>query len=680
MRGKIESRWRLRPTLLFLMILLPFLLFGGALAGKIIHQPPVKNPTAENLSENVHYKIRNLFSNQTLQAAFHDGNASGLLIDFSDACRLLNGEKIDPAQIHGKAVFGPYPFQQREADYAYKRFRGRAKIRNGKGTLDLSSLFSEVKNSARWVDSGTVAVRLILTLERPGRDTDLGAYDLFLRFKKENGRFLRAPTVSEGPFVQMVHSGDSTRMMVYFETDREVRARVSIGQFSFEDPEPARRHRIPISGLVPDTEYAYRVAFDDYESRDFTFRTAPDKGEGTFRFAFAGDSRDGNGGGELEFMGLNHQTLERLFNTAYLEKAAFFLFGGDLVTGYTTGKDDLLHQFRGWRQAAAGYWNHRPVYVGMGNHDALIRRYDDGSEDGVRLDRWPYETEGSETVFREVFDQFENGPRPSDPRRPEYLETVFAFQYGPLTAIAFNNNYWMSTHANRFGGSPEGYILPDQMSWIERQLKQAQADPTVRYVILFAQEPVFPNGGHAEDSMWYHGDNRVRAHTYEPDTGRLVPEKEGIIEVRNHLVTLVGRYPKVAAVLTADEHGYHRTLIDSDTPVGVYRIDDPNGNGKVCEKEESCSPLPFMEFPVWFITSGGAGAPYYAEQSTPWNRYWKANPEACEEHKEKSCYRFSSQEHFLLFEVGPSSLSMSVRTPYGEVIDHVDNLMAVKLR
>ena len=67
--------------------------------------------------------------------------------------------------------------------------------------------------------------------------------------------------------------------------------------------------------------------------------------------------------------------------------------------------------------------------------------------------------------------------------------------------IVFNNNYWMSNQPMLYGGSPEGYLMEDQLSWIGAELEKAEADPSVRYVFLMAQEPVFPNGGHLDLSL-----------------------------------------------------------------------------------------------------------------------------------------------------------------------------------
>ncbi|MGO9119534.1 MAG: hypothetical protein ACLQPD_18235 [Desulfomonilaceae bacterium] len=53
-------------------------------------------------------------------------------------------------------------------------------------------------------------------------------------------------------------------------------------------------------------------------------------------------------------MGLNLYSLSRIAADAYRQGANFFLFGGDLVEGYTSEPDDFGFQFKGWKQAVSG--------------------------------------------------------------------------------------------------------------------------------------------------------------------------------------------------------------------------------------------------------------------------------------------------------------------------------------
>ena len=66
-------------------------------------------------------------------------------------------------------------------------------------------------------------------------------------------------------------------------------------------------------------------------------------------------------------------------NLAYQKGADLFLFGGDLVNGYTSYTEDFRMQLQAWKQAFAGIWRNRPVYPAMGNHKTLVNVFDDGS-------------------------------------------------------------------------------------------------------------------------------------------------------------------------------------------------------------------------------------------------------------------------------------------------------------
>ncbi|MEM7232610.1 MAG: metallophosphoesterase family protein [Planctomycetota bacterium] len=635
--------------------------------------PPVKQSALKSRGEAQRSGLTNLFSVSQIADAIRDGSGSSLDVDLSHVQELLDGTRIDPAKLYGSVSAGPYPFESQETRYPYKRFRLKSTISGGKASIPVGNLTKPPLNSEGWTDRGQIAARFELYLESEGRDRKLGVYDTITGFKISGGNCRRLEGLLEGPHVGLLHSDDTSQMVITFKTRSLVKASVTLkhpkgAERIFRDDRPLRKHEITIKGLQADTEYTYRVHAGDAFTRDHTFRSAPPKGPRRVRFAFFGDSRAGGGGGMRSYMGINYDTLGRLAHTAYVEKADFLLMGGDLVNGYTTVEADFRTQLHAWKQAVNGFWNERPIYAAMGNHEALLRRFD-----GVSVDRWPYETQSAEAVFADTFAHPRNGPEASDHRRPSYLESVYSFQYGPVLLISFNNNYWYSNNSSGYGGCPEGYIMKDQMDWIVKELDRAEADKTVQYVLLFAQEPIFPNGGHLGDSMWYRGDNRVRAHTYRD--GKLIPEEDGIIIVRNRFVREVAKHAKVAAVLGSDEHAFHRTMISKEVPIGDLDKDDRNRNAKIdADGGETVSTLEDLENGTWYVVCGGAGAPYYAENPTPWNKYWKDKKTA----SGVTGHYFSSQENVVLFDAGPDGISLRVLNPRGEVIDSVANLMADK--
>lgn len=199
--------------------------------------------------------------------------------------------------------------------------------------------------------------------------------------------------------------------------------------------------------------------------------------------------------------------------------------------------------------------------------------------------------------------------------------------------------------------------MEDQLSWIERRLEKAEADPSIKYIVMYAQEPVFPCGGHVKDCMWWNGDNTLRAWTYTGN--KLVAQGRGMIDIRNRFWMAIARSSKVAAVLSGDEHEYHRLRVDKNTPVGVMARDDLNRNNKL--DDGRISPNPAFEHPTWHVTAGTAGAPYYAREETPWT------PTI-----------LSSQAGYCLFQATAEKISLTFYAMTGQVVDHVDDLMAIK--
>ncbi|CAB5079131.1 hypothetical protein D3OALGB2SA_113 [Olavius algarvensis associated proteobacterium Delta 3] len=600
-----------------------------------------------------------------------DSPATGLRID------------LQKNRFSGRIFSAPYPMEVSESDFDYPWYRAEEMLRNGRGTIPVSFFFNPKYNVNDWAKDDpepipTYAIGYRLDLRDEKNSRQIGFYDARINFdwNPEHGP-MRTVTITEGPFLN-VSSDDPSQAIISLETDRVTTALVSVTSTNgipvqrVESGQPKKRHEISVGGLKAGSDYLYRVRVKDGQdnvaiTRRYSFQTAPAKGNGDLIFGFSSDSREGPGGGERTYMGSNRHVLNTIVRDAFRRDARLFLFGGDLVNGYTSQVEDFKLQLKGWKQAFEGFWRTRSVYTAMGNHETVLNVYEDGSYYGISLDKWPYATDSAEALFAREFVNPTNGPTPSDPRRPSYRENVYRFQYGPVLFIAFNNNYWWTScdphlpdtcRCREYGGSPEGYILEDQLNWIESALEQAELDASVRFIFLFAQEPVFPAGGHVTDAMWWHGNNRIRAYTKSRDSTRVLPETLGIIEVRNRLWRAVAGSSKVAAVLTSDEHAYHRTLIDATTPVGRYPEDDLDGDGKL----DRASPNPAFIHPTWHVTCGAAGAPFHNREPTPWR------PAI-----------FSSQSGYTLIRVSGDRASLQFITVTGQVVDAVPNLMAVKL-
>jgi hypothetical protein len=627
---------------------------------------PVKQPTGRLQSKGVRNAI-SLSQIRNVVGPSRDGK--GLLLDLQDET------------LFGSIYAGPYPFEQDESEFDYMRFRVKTSLTKGKGVIHCHDFVYEDKvNANSWPrPTMTVAYRLELYRRRGTRFDVLGFHDNLVSFTiTETDRrkpvFRKTITVIEGPFVSLLTSDEPGTALLVWQTDVPCRTMVSVHArdtsrvMSYRDlectqtPAPDRssvQHEVKLHHLRPDSSYAYTIQCRTAEGQKtsvgpYQFNTAPEPGQGKAVFAFVSDSREGVGGGERAMMGHNAHTLRQIARDAYQRGAQFFLFGGDLVNGYTTDTDDFRLQMRAWKQSLAGFWRTRPVYPVMGNHEALLKVFGE-----IRMDKWPYTTDSAEAVFAEQFWNPRNGPETSDARRPTYKENVYSFQYGPVLSLGYNNNYWWSSNeeCRHVGGSPEGYLMTDQLAWIEQRLKKAEADPSIKYIVMYAQEPVFPCGGHVKDCMWWNGDNTLRAWTYRGKS--LVAKRLGMIDVRNRFWAAIARSSKVAVVLSGDEHEYHRLRVDKNTPVGVVAQDDLNRNNKL--DDGRISPNPAFVHPTWHVTAGTAGAPYYAREETPWT------PTV-----------LSSQAGYCLFQATAEKISLTFYAMTGQVIDHVDDLMAIK--
>jgi 3',5'-cyclic AMP phosphodiesterase CpdA len=589
------------------------------------------------------YGLRNLLRVDDLRSCLRGGR-TGLTLDLSALAVLLDGTPVEGGRIHGRVHFGAYPFTAARTGFKYKRFARVTDIREGKAELKLERLFGE-QNSEGWKEEGRLALRLELFYGQEGRDKVLGVYDVHAAFRRVKDGYERVPWLTEGPFVARLDSRRPGEATIAFKAEAPAEVVLDDGRV-FKDG--------VLTGLKPDTEYRYRIRVGSMLSSEYRFRTAPKPGADVV-LAFTGDSREGAGGGQKSFMGVNYETLERLLALAYGRGARSLLHSGDVVNGFTDSKADIELQLYASKQSMAGFWHERPVYAVMGNHETLVRAYDLGGEYPVGMDRWPYAVDSSEAVFGREFPNPEDAPAPADPRLPPYKGSVFTVQFGAVRVIAFNNNHWYSGDAAKFGGAPEGYILEDQLSWIEKKLEEAEKDASVRHVLLLCHQPPFPVGPHVKDAMWYGGDNKVRAARFSD--GMLKPEKLGIVDVRNRLALATAGAEKVAAVLASHDHSYYRVYVDSTVPAGIPAVDDKDNDGRIAwDNGEPASPLPVRRG-VWYIVAGGGGAPYYGRTyPSPWTDRARG---------------FSPQEGVVLIRESASGISFTLLNAYGEVLDEL---------
>ena len=278
----------------------------------------------------------------------------------------------------------------------------------------------------------------------------------------------------------------------------------------------------------------------------------------------------------------------------------------------------------------------------MGNHEAFGHVFTD--EEGnykAFIDGFPYDTYSAESVFAENFINPENGPDTEDdnkydpnPNRtdfPSYKENVFHYTYGNVAMIVLNSDYWYAPSVSNqpaTSGGLHGYFLDNQMKWLREVISEFEKDTDIDHVFVTQHTPIFPNGGHSEDDMWYSGDNSKRPYI----DGE--PVEKGIIERRDeYLDILINESEKVVAVLTGDEHNYNWLKLTPEVP--IY--------------PEDYSPDKLeISRPIYQINNGAAGAPYYGQEILPWSDYTRS---------------FSVENALCLFYVEGDSITMKVYNP-----------------
>jgi len=206
-----------------------------------------------------------------------------------------------------------------------------------------------------------------------------------------------------------------------------------------------------------------------------------------------------------------------------------------------------------------------------------------------------------------------------------------------------NSNYFYAPSTSKIpltSGGLHGYIMDQQFAWVNETISKLENDSTIDHIFVTEHTPFFPNGGHVSDDMWYGGNNEYRSWV----AGKALDK--GIIERRDQLLDLfVNKSKKVIAILTGDEHNYARTEIGPET--NIY--------------PENYKPEKIkLSRTIYQINNGAAGAPYYAQEQTPWSD--KASG-------------FTTQNALVLFHVNANSIEVEVVNP-----DTLENFDGYKLR
>jgi hypothetical protein len=469
------------------------------------------------------------------------------------------------------------------------------------------------------------------------------------------GPFEPATTVYEGPFVQLPQSD---AVIITFKTNLLTSPHIVVNGNVFREqsmmmnPMGSRQHSINIDRLKPETYYEYELFVGDQIIKG-SFRTAPVLGSHTpIKFGYASDSREGKGGGERSIRGVNMYIMKKIAALANHQSVDFWQFTGDLITGYSTCADETRVQYANWKRSVEPFWHHVPVVVGMGNHESVMSAFGD-TRRGVAVNKFPFSEQSSERVFAGEFHLPQNGPLSEDGSVydpdststdfPSYKENVFYYTYGNIAMVVLNSNYWYAPSDQMIplsGGNPHAYVMDNQLKWLDETISKLEASNKIDHIFITIHTPMFPNGGHAGDDMWYHGNNDVR-----PFIAGL-PVEKGIIERRDEILDIiVNKSKKTLAVLTGDEHNYSRLLVDDD--MNRYPDEWPRSKLKLSRH-------------IWQITNGSAGAPYYGQEELPWS---------------DNVQFFSLQYALVFFEVNGEKVHIKVVNP-----DTLEEIESFELR
>lgn len=534
-------------------------------------------------------------------------------------------------------------------------FKRSEKVKNGKVFVNIVKNLSGKYDLIDWKKNkmGDLGYRVI-------NHKGSILFDGQISFLIKDNQFMVNPmSIVEGPFVhQITHQS----AIISFDTLKDSRGVIRIGHRDFTDGIMSSHHEIKISGLIPSKRYNYRVICGNIQ-RTYFLKTAPKPGSRSpFIFAYASDSRTGQGGGERDIYGTNAYIMKKIMAIVTAKKSTFLLFTGDMINGYLPSPQETLLQYRNWKQVIMPFAHYLPVYVGMGNHESIPYIFEDHSNHGIPIDRFPFETDSTEAIFAQAFVNPTNGPQSEDGSKydpnpnqmdfPTYKENVYSFTYDNIAVIVLNSNYWYSrtlTQSGKdIGGNLHGYLMDNQIDWLKHQLEKYDQDKNIDYIFVTQHTPIFPNGGHVKDDMWYDGNNSYRPYI----AGK--PVDYGILQQRDRYLKLLLGSQKVIAVFTGDEHNYNRINVTDMTTDMIYPKGYP-AKYKLLKNNDFKRKLILCQ-----INNGAAGAPYYAREKTPWSSLLKT---------------FSTQNAVVFLHIHGKNIRLEVINPDTlEVLELIQNL------
>ncbi len=499
----------------------------------------------------------------------------------------------------GTVAYGPL---NESSEYPAIAFLPRdVKMTGGKALLEMKKTFTKATDFFHLADkgSGILGYRIMDSVGRI-------IYEGRVAFEGK-GPYQVVPTLTQGPLVNDMHSD---RFIISYDTQVPLKTSVEIAGKTFSDESEVTHHELTLNGLSPATKYVYTVLYGDRkESHSVT--TAPKEGSRTgFTFAFASANRATTGGGERDFGGTNYAATRSVMAAAMMHNAAFLQCTGDFTTGGNTSEGGHMMEYANFKRALEPFWCKVPVYVGFGDHEPNKTNLKTPSlPRGYGLEIFPYAEVSGEATFAKAFVNPQNGPQsedgasydpdPSKQDFPTYKENVYYYTYGNTGMIVLNTEYWESSVPAVTSGCPEGYIMDQQVKWLNQTMRSMEQNPNIDHIFVNIHGAAFPNGDHLSDAMYWDGDNTSRAVV----AGK--PLSKGAVERRDEILTIcVNNSKKFVSFISGDEHNFSFLKVSPQT--SIY-------------KDGYTGPRITLKRAFYNINNGGGGSAPYAKLKSPWS-------------------------------------------------------------
>ena len=220
-----------------------------------------------------------------------------------------------------------------------------------------------------------------------------------------------------------------------------------------------------ITGLQPNTQYAYQATFDNATPVTSAFTTAP-VGRSAFRFTSFGDQCTGTTGDALA-------TPQGSWVVAQLEalNPLFHTINGDLSYANTesSARVDRAGVWNNWFTNAQRSAMNRPWMPALGNHECESGNGAQGTL--AYLTRFGLPSNGTS----------------------DFAHNWYAFTAGAVRFISVDTNDVV--YSTDFDFSIYGYNGTEQLTWLETELASSRANPAIDWIVVFMHYPVMSTAG-----------------------------------------------------------------------------------------------------------------------------------------------------------------------------------------